>query len=83
MAIYIELGALIVVILIVYLMIRFLKNPALILTNSIIGIVILFALDYLFHLGIPINLLSFIVVALGGVPGIIFILLLHFLGLGF
>jgi len=83
MSFYIELGALIAVIFILYLLFRFLKDPAPILTNSIIGIVVLFVLDYFFSLGIPIDFLSIAIVAVGGVAGIIFVLLLHFLGLGF
>ncbi len=83
MALYIELGALLAVLFILYLLFRFLNDPKLILTNSIIGIVVFFALDYFFSFGIPIDFLSIAIVAVGGLAGIVFILILHFLGLGF
>lgn len=83
MAIYIELGALLAAILIVYLLLRFMKDPQLILINSIFGIIVFFSLDFFFHLGIPINFLSIAIVAVGGFPGVLFILLLHFLGIAF
>lgn len=83
MAFYVELGALLVALFLLYLLIRFLKDPLYILGNSIIGIIILFLLNVIFGLGIPINLLSVGVVAIGGLTGVLLILVLHFLGLGF
>jgi hypothetical protein len=37
----------------------------------------------IFNLGIPINIFSVGIVALGGLTGFLLILLLHFIGLGF
>jgi inhibitor of the pro-sigma K processing machinery len=73
---------LLVALLIVYLIFRFLKNPTYIIANSIMGIVIFFILN-LFGAGIPINIFSVGIVAIGGVPGVVLVLLIHFLGLGF
>lgn len=83
MAIYIEVGALLVALFLLYLLFRFLKDPLYILGNSILGIVILFLVNIIFGLGIPINLLSVGIVAIGGLTGLLLILILHFLGLGF
>ena len=83
MAIYIELGTLIVVLFVLYLLYRFLKSPLALLMNSIAGIVILFLLNGIFHLGIPINLWSIATVALGGLAGVLLVLIFHFLGIAF
>ena len=83
MAIYIELGALIAVLFILYLLYRFLKSPVAIILNSIAGIVILFLLNAIFHLGIPINFWSVATVALGGLAGVLLVLIFHFLGIAF
>jgi hypothetical protein len=83
MAIYVELGALLVALFLLYLLIRFLKDPLYILANSIVGIVIFLLLNMIFGIGIPINLLSIGVVAIGGLTGVVLVLVLHFLGLGF
>jgi|WetSurMetagenome_2_1015567.scaffolds.fasta_scaffold335926_2 hypothetical protein len=83
MAIYIELGALIAAIFMLYLLIQFLKNPLLIVANSIIGIIAFILLNSYLHLGIAINLWSILAVAFGGVVGFLMVLVLHFLGIGF
>jgi hypothetical protein len=76
------LVGLLVALLIVYLMFRFLKNPMYIIANSIVGIVIFFVLNVL-GLGIPINIFSVGIAAIGGLLGVALVLLIHFLGLGF
>ena len=76
------LVGLLVALLIIYLLLRFLKNPMYIIANSIMGILIFFFLN-LFGAGIPINLFSVGIVALGGIPGVVLVLLIHVLGLGF
>ncbi len=67
---------------IVYLIYKFLKNPEYIIVNSIMGILVFFILN-IAGIGIPINIFSVGIVAIGGIPGVILVLLLHFLGLGF
>ena len=79
---YVELGALLVALFLLYLLIRFLKNPLYILMNAAMGVLVFVILN-LFGLGIPINLLSVGVVAIGGIAGLLLVVLLHFLGLGF
>jgi hypothetical protein len=83
MALYIELGALLVAALLFVLFLRLLRNPTLVLYHSILGVVSFFILDMLFSAGIPINIISVAVVAVGGVVGLLFVLLLHFLGIAF
>ncbi len=73
---------LLIALLIVYLIYVFLKHPMYIIANSIMGIIIFFILD-LFGVGIPINLFSVGIVAIGGIPGVVLVLVIHFLGLGF
>jgi hypothetical protein len=83
MAIYVELGALLFMLFIIYLIIHFLKNPLMMIYNSIIGIVVFYLLNAIFHLGIAVNFWSIAIVALGGIGGVIMVLILHFLGLAF
>ncbi|NYZ75529.1 pro-sigmaK processing inhibitor BofA family protein [Candidatus Micrarchaeota archaeon] len=68
---------------IVYLIYRFLKNPLYIIANSVVGILIFLVLNFFLGLSIPINIFSVGIVAIGGVPGVLLVLLIHFLGLGF
>jgi hypothetical protein len=83
MAIYIELGALLGALFVLYLLIQFLKNPLLIFANSVLGILAFVILNSAFHLGIAINTWSILAVAFGGLFGFLLVLALHFLGLGF
>ncbi|MEK6981890.1 MAG: pro-sigmaK processing inhibitor BofA family protein [Candidatus Micrarchaeota archaeon] len=82
MTTYVELGALIVALFLLYLLMRFLKNPSHILANSILGIIAFLILD-LFGFGIPINIISVGIVAIGGLTGLLLIIILHILGIGF
>jgi hypothetical protein len=83
MAFYIELAALLAALFVLYLIYRFMKQPMAVLANSVLGFIVFLALDLIFGLGIPINFWSIAVVALGGFGGVILVLVLHFLGLGF
>ena len=51
--------------------------------NGIVGGVLLFLTNLLFATGLPINLLTVIICALGGVVGWLIILVLHILGIAF
>ncbi len=83
MALYIQLGALLAAIFILYVIYRFMKNPMLVLANSVLGLIVFLFLDLFFGLGIPIDFWSVAIVAVGGFGGVLFVLILHFLGLGF
>ncbi|NYZ74109.1 pro-sigmaK processing inhibitor BofA family protein [Candidatus Micrarchaeota archaeon] len=77
-----EIGAVLTALFLLYLLWRFLKNPAYVVANSVLGIAIFLVLDAL-GLGIPINIFSIGVVAIGGLSGVLLVLLIHYLGLGF
>ena len=79
---FVGLFGLLVALFRVYLIFKFLKNPEYIIANSIMGILIFFILNLL-GTGIPINIFSVGIVAIGGIPGLVLVLLIHFLGLGF
>ncbi len=83
MAIYFEIGAILVALFLLYLLIKFLSNPLHIIANSILGIVAFFIMNTFFGAVIPITLLSVGVVAIGGILGVILVFLLHVTGLGF
>jgi inhibitor of the pro-sigma K processing machinery len=60
-----------------------LKRSTMLLLNSVIGVVVLFALNWLavFSPEIPITLGSVLVCAFGGLPGVVALVALHLLGL--
>lgn len=49
--------------------------------NSILGLLAIFAVNYLFNLGIAYNILTVIVVAITGLPGAAVIILLKLIGI--
>ena len=53
------------------------------ITNSIVGLVLLFLTNLLLSDDIPINLVTLIICPIGGVGGWILILILHLLGVAF
>lgn len=83
MAIYIEIGALLAALVLLYLLLQFLKRPVVVIANSILGLAAFLLLNWLFGLGIAINLWSLLIVGFGGVPGFILVLALHAFGLAF
>ena len=83
MALIINLGALLVVLFLLVLIVKFFKKPMLVVMNSVLGFIVFFVLNLVFHLGVPINFWTLAIVGLGGVGGVILVLLLHFLGMGF
>ena len=78
-----ELATLLVAVVIIYVLWKILEDARQLAVNSIIGIIVFWLLNQFFGLGIPINWLSVLVVALAGIPGVILVLLIHLLGLGF
>ena len=53
------------------------------IANGIVGVVLLFLTNLFLADDLPINLLTIIICALGGVVGWLVILVLHFLGIAF
>jgi len=80
---YIELGTLILALIVVWVLFMFIQNPIALLINSLIAILILFLLNAIFGLGIPINIITVLIVAIGGIVGLLLIILFRMMKLGF
>lgn len=83
MVAYIELGTLLLALIVLLLLVVFIRDPIAILINSLIAIGILFILNALFGLGIPINIFTVLIVTLGGLLGLVILLLLRLLKVAF
>ena len=83
MVYYVEIGALLVAVFILYLLYSFIKNPLHLVANAIMGIVLFFLINLFLVNDVAINFFSVATVAIAGIPGVILVLLIHFLGLGF
>ena len=83
MSLLVEVATLLLAIVLIYVLWNVLKNVGHLVVNSIMGIIIFWLLNEFFGLGIPIYWLSILVVAIAGIPGVLLVLLIHFLGLGF
>ena len=83
MVMIVELGTLILAVVLIVILWKLLQDPKQIVINSIIGIIIFWLLNEFLAIGIPINWLTILIVALAGIPGVILVLLIHYLGLGF
>jgi len=83
MVFYVEIGAVLIALFLLFLIVKFISSPLHIIANSILGIVLFLLVNTFFGVGIPITLLSVGVVAIGGIPGAILVFLLHVTGLGF
>lgn len=83
MVFFIEVGALILAVLILYLLLRVVESPMQIVANAVIGIIVLLIINMFLIQNVAINFFSIAIVALAGIPGVLLVLLLHFLGLTF
>lgn len=79
---YIEWGSVLLAIIVLYLLLVSVKDVTQIIISSLIAIGILFVVN-IFGAEIPINLLTILIVALAGIPGLVLLLILHFLKVGF
>jgi hypothetical protein len=61
----------------------FIQNPIALLINSLIAILILALLNAIFGFGIPINLLTVLVVVIGGLVGLLLIIVLRLMKIAF
>ena len=79
-----ELIVLIIVVLVIVVLLLMVADvlPAL-LINAIVGLVLLFLTNLVLSPPIPINLLTILICAIGGVVGWLVILILHVLGIAF
>lgn len=69
--------------LLIIVVLKFGKGIVWLAINSLIGIVILILLNYLPFINIVINIWSVLIVALGGIPGLILVILLSHFGIAF
>jgi hypothetical protein len=83
MAVYVEVGALLAAFFLLFLLVKFLRHPWLVVANSVMGIIVFMLLNTFFGLGISLSVFSVGLVALAGLAGVVLVVLLHFLGLGF
>ena len=83
MALLYELFALLLAFVLIYILWKILKLIGYLVANSIMGLLVFWVLNAFLGLGIVISFLSVVVVAIAGVPGILLVLLIHFLRLGF
>ena len=80
---YIELGTLILALVALWLLFVFIQNPIALLVNSIFAIVLLLLLNLILKVGIPINIITVLIVAIGGIIGLLLILLFRFSNIAF
>ncbi|MBU4202052.1 MAG: pro-sigmaK processing inhibitor BofA family protein [Candidatus Altiarchaeales archaeon] len=59
----------------------FWKRMKRLLINSLVGIILLLVLQYVFMIDIPINMFTLLVAALFGIPGVGTLLILHLGGM--
>jgi len=63
------------------LLYMFWKRLKKLLINSLVGIILLLVLQYVFMIDIPINMFTILVAALFGIPGVGTLLILHLGGM--
>ena len=69
------------ILLVLYIILKLGKLILGLILNSILGLLAIFAVNYLFNLGIAYNILTVIVVAITGLPGAAVIILLKLIGI--
>lgn len=70
-------------IVILYVIFKLLKSLTMLLIHSVGALILLFLINSVLGFNIAINAFSILAVALGGLPGLILVLILHVLGLAF
>jgi sigmaK-factor processing regulatory protein BofA len=80
---YIEVGTLIVALIVLWVLLVFIQNPIALIINSIMAILIMYLLNALLRLGIPINLVTILIVAIGGLVGLLLIIILRLMKVAF
>lgn len=83
MVYYVEIGALLAAFFILYLLYVFLKNPLHLLANAVMGILIFLIVNFFLVRDVAINIFSVGTVAIAGIPGVLMVLMIHFMGWGF
>ena len=65
-----------------WIMFSIVKSAGKYIINGIVGLLAMLIINAV-GIGVPINLLSLLVVALGGLPGLAIVIILHFFGIIF
>lgn len=60
-----------------------LKGATGLLVNAVVGVIVLWLLDLFIAPPVTINLWSVLIAAIGGLPGVLIVIVLHFLGIAF
>ncbi|TRZ89398.1 MAG: transcriptional regulator [Methanosarcinales archaeon] len=79
----IELIILILAVLAVIALYLILKTAKLLIVNTILGLIILAVGNTFFNLNIPYERMALLVIALGGIPGALLVIVLHVVGIAF
>ena len=79
----IEVGSVIVALIVLWVLLVFIQNPIALLINSLIAIIIMLLLNAIFGLGIPINIITILIVAIGGIVGLLLIIILRVMKVAF
>lgn len=78
-----ELIVLVLAVLAVIAVYYILKTAKYLIVNTIMGLILLAVGNVVFSLNIPYTPIVILVCALGGIPGAILVILLHYLGIAF
>ncbi len=78
-----EIGILLLVILAVVIVYLILKAAKYFIVNTVLGLIILALGNIIFKLGVAYSIPAILVVAIGGIPGAILVILLHILHVAF
>lgn len=78
-----EIVGLVLAIVVAVLLYKVLKGATGLLVNAVIGVVVLWLLDIFISPPVTINLWSILIAAIGGLPGVLIVIVLHFLGIAF
>ena len=73
----------ILLVIIIFITLKMGKSLAILIVNSVIGLVMLWLINLLPIVNVAINLWSILIVALGGVPGLILLVILDLLKIAF
>ncbi len=79
----VELGLLVLVVLALAAVYMTMKVVKPLIINAIVGLVLIFAVQYLGIVEVELGLLAVAVVAVGGVPGAVLVMLLAYFGVAF
>ncbi|MDE1828023.1 MAG: pro-sigmaK processing inhibitor BofA family protein [Candidatus Micrarchaeota archaeon] len=78
-----EIVLVVAIFLVLYIIFKLGKSIFGLLTNSILGLISIFALNSLFGIGIPISWLTIIATALFGLPAVAVMVILRLFGIAF